>query len=128
MSDETVKLEYDAGSITITLNKCGHCGKQATAEDAERALKHDRNTIKACAVCGEKPPSYPAARLYHSAELDDEAGGNWWILCGTGEPIDPTWNTAWVNVSSYGPGGSVNAVFHAECLKRVAPGVRIDPR
>jgi hypothetical protein len=128
MSEKTVTLNYDCGSIVITLNKCLHCGKQSTAEDAEKALKRDRDTIRSCAVCRVKPPSVPSARLYHSADSDDDQRRHGWILCGTGIPIDPNWNTEWVSVSSYGPGGTVNAVFHAECLKRVAPGVRIDPR
>jgi hypothetical protein len=126
MSTETVKLESDGASVEVTLNKCGHCGKQSTAEDAERALKHERDRIKACAVCGEKPPSYPRARLWHSSDQEDGREG--WIICGTGEPIDPTWNTDWCNVSSFGPAGTVNAVFHVKCLKRVAPGVQIDAR
>jgi len=123
---ETVTIKYDGGSVEVDLKKCRHCGKQPTAEEAQKAVDRERQRQKGCAVCGEKVALYPLAALWHS--VDEEEGRAGWILCGTSSPPDPTWLPDWCQVSSYGPSKTVNAVFHIECLKKVAPGVEVVQR
>jgi hypothetical protein len=122
---EFVKIEHEGETTEVEIKPCRHCGKLPTAEDAQKAVAHDRDRVKACAVCGGKPKMYPKHNLYHSVDCDGSGG---FILCGTGEPLDPTWHPDWAHVSSYGPSGRVEGAFHVTCLKKVAPGITIDPR
>lgn len=122
---EMVKITYEGETTEVEIKPCRHCGKLPTAEDAEKAVAHDRGRVKACVICGGKPTMYPKHALYHSVDCDGSGG---FILCGTGEPLDPTWHPDWVSVSTWTPGAQVEGMFHISCLKIVAPGVTVTPR
>lgn len=122
---ELVTIKYDGETTKVEIKPCRHCGKLPTAEDAEKAVIHARSLVKSCAICGRKPATYPRHALYHSVDCDGSGG---FILCGTGQPTDPTWNPDWVSVSTWGPAGLVEGTFHISCLKKVAPGVTVTPR
>lgn len=124
---ELVKITHGGQSTEVEIKPCRHCGKRPTAEDAEKAVAHERSMVRACAVCGEKPKMYPRHALYHSVDCDGVGG---FILCGTGRAVQlecPTWDADMAVVYSSGPAGTVDGVFHIECLKRVAPGITIHP-
>jgi hypothetical protein len=121
---ETVKIEHEGQTTEVELKPCPHCDTLPTAEDAKRAVRHERSMVKRCAVCGGKPPMYPKYVLYHSVDC---SGSGSFILCGTG-CYDPTWDPEWVTTYCTGPSGTVDAAFHLACLKKVAPGATISKR
>ena len=122
---EFIKLQYEGQVTEVEIKPCRHCGKLPTAEDAQKALNHERSTAKRCAVCLELFKLYPKHALYHSVDCDGKGG---FILCGTGAAIsDPNWDPDFVTVYSSGPAGTVDGGFHVACLKKVAPGIVIHP-
>lgn len=123
---ELITIQYEGETTQVEIKPCSHCGTIPTAEDAEKAVKRDVDRAKTCAICGVKFKGlYPKHTLYHSVDCDGRGG---FILCGTGEPVDPTWHQDWVSVSTWIPNAQVEGVFHISCLKKVAPGVTITPR
>ena len=123
---EFIKIEYEGQTTEVEIKPCRHCGKLPTAEDAQKAVAHERKQVKCCAVCGGKPKIYPKHSLYHSVDCDGKGG---FILCGTGETLtDQSWHPDWATVYTTGPSGTVDGAFHLACLKKVAPGVTVHPR
>ena len=132
---EFVKITFEGETTEIEIKPCHHCGKLPTAEDAEKAVAHERKTARTCQICGGKPPLYPKHALYHSVNVYGRGG---FILCGTGEvevdgdiaivPKVDLWHSDWVTVWSSGPGGTVDGVFHGACLKKAIPGITIHPK
>lgn len=122
---ETVEIKYEGGTVRVELKPCSHCGALPTAEDAAKAVAHERETCKSCAVCGGKSKLYPQYALYHSVDRERKSAG--WVLCGSSTFTDPTWHSDWVSVFSSGPAGTVDGVFHKACLEKVAPNITIHP-
>lgn len=122
---ELVTIKYDGGTVQVEIKPCRHCKSMPTAEDAEKAVAHERRTIKACAVCGGKPKMYPQYGLYHSVDCDGKGG---FMLCGSDVFRDPNWDPEWLTTYCNGPGGTVDAAFHRACFLKVAPGATIHPR
>lgn len=115
-----VKIEFRGETTEVDLSPCKRCKRVPTSTNAKVAVAHDFEKTRGCAVCGRRPKLYPKHALYHTRECK---GG--FILCGTGEPVDPFWQPDWAVVWSTGPAGTVDGVFHVACLKKVAPGVVI---
>jgi len=123
---DIITLPYEGGEVKVELKPCRHCRAVPTANDAVKAIAHDRKTVKSCAVCGGKPKMYPQYGIYHSVDLD--VGSVGWVLCGSDTYRDPGWDPQWVGLMGSGPSGYAEAAFHLECLKKAAPGVKILPR
>lgn len=121
----SVRIEVSGDFTEVELKPCRGCGKVPTEEDARKAVLHDRESTKPCAVCGGKPKMYPSHALYHSTDCGGKGG---FILCGTGMSQDPNWHPDWATVYCTGPAGTVEGAFHVACLKKVAPGIVIHPR
>ena len=121
---ENVKITYEGQTTEVELKPCSQCGKMPTAEDAEKAVEHERKTARVCAICGVKPPMYPKHALYHSVDCSGKGG---FILSGTGT-VDTDWDPQWVNLYTSGPSWFVDYPFHLKCLQKVAPGIVIQKR
>ena len=121
-----VKIVEGEHEVIVELKPCGHCGKFPDEAAARQAVKHEISSRKCCAVCGKGPRIVMKSSLYHSK---GEGGREGWVLCssvnynGTSED-----SKNWVQAYSMSAGGRLEANFHIECIKRVAPGVVIDPR
>ena len=120
-----VKIVEGQHEVVVELKPCGHCGAQPDEAAARQAVDHEISMRKPCAVCGDRATIVMKASLYHSKGEGREG----WILCSSpGYPTMSDEGKDWVQSYSMSAGGMLIAHFHTACIKRVAPGVVIEPR
>jgi len=106
-------MKISLNGVEIELVKCDHCGAEPTELDAAAAIKHEETSAPICAICGKRNPILKGKIEHHYY-----GGAHRWLLGGTRESMGQLY-------SYCGNGDQISGEYHLECMKKVAPGMRI---
>ena len=103
--------KYSIDGVDVTVERCSHCGAEATEEEVRATLKKEIRTASRCAHC-RGPIRWKEIRLAHRAY--DQKEPHWSIDSGSREFA--------VDVTVHGPSPRGFAL-HLACARRAFPEV-----